>query len=74
VTVCGLLYTAVWTVTSGFLTAEQRKITLLVKKQDIDKYIAEDQLETHMLSTPAKWSVMTRLPLRGGRERHLSQL
>jgi len=53
-TVCVVCCEALWTVVSGWLTPEQRNKTLLVNRDELDKYIAADQLEPHMLSAPAQ--------------------
>ena len=53
-TVCVCVWSAMWTVVSGWLSPEQRKKTLLVNKDELAKYVAADQLEPHMRSAAAQ--------------------
>jgi carbamate kinase len=44
-----IILTAVWKVIRSWLTEEQKEKIILVKKADMSKYIAKDQLEEHMV-------------------------
>jgi carbamate kinase len=44
-----LILAAVWKVIRSWLTEEQKEKIILVKKADMSKYIAKDQLEEHMV-------------------------
>ena len=44
-----VVLTAVWKVIRSWLNEEQKSMITLVKKADMPKYVAQDQLEDHMI-------------------------